>query len=266
MERHVVLITGISSGIGRETALFLSRKGFKVYGATRNLDHNKSLLQEGVEVVYLDLANEESIKEAIRYILSKESRIDVLVNNSGFGIIGSIEETPIEKAKELFETNLFGQVRVINELIPVMRKQGKGKILNIVSVESEIVIPFFGWYSASKSAFEMITQTLRVELKPFGIDVVSIWPTGTKTKWFENAKKHVHTAEESPYHKRLNKVLQLLEKAYLAYIHPLRVSKVILKVINSRNTKPRYVVSFRGKLSMGIYRISRLLGLSDIIF
>ena len=181
--KKVILLTGASSGIGYQTAEILAKEGHVVYGAARRTEKMETLKQFGVKPIYLDVTDEESIKSAIDTIIVNEGCIDVLINNAGYGSYGAIEDVEINEAKMQFEVNLFGLARLVQLVLPHMRKQKSGRIINISSMGGRLTSYFGGWYHATKYALEAFSDALRMEVADFGIDVLLIEPGGIKTEW-----------------------------------------------------------------------------------
>ena len=181
--KKVILLTGASSGIGYQTAESLAKEGHIVYGAARRTEKMETLKQFGVKPIYLDVTDEESIKSAIDTIIGNEGHIDVLINNAGYGSYGAIEDVEISEAKMQFEVNLFGLARLVQLVLPHMRKQKSGRIINISSMGGRLTSYFGGWYHATKYALEAFSDALRMEVADFGIDVSLIEPGGIKTEW-----------------------------------------------------------------------------------
>ena len=186
--KKVVLITGASSGIGKTCADYLEALGHKVYGASRSLGHKSSseviteeIRGKGWIRVGMDVTNEKSVEQGVAHILKAEGRLDAVINSAGYGISGSVEDTAIEEAYSQFETNFFGVLRVCRAVLPIMRKQKSGCIINMSSIAGIISLPFQGLYCASKFALEGMTEALRLEVKPFGIHVVLIEPGNFRT-------------------------------------------------------------------------------------
>src|SRR3989475_10937670 len=186
-DKKVALVTGVSSGIGRATATLLSGRGFRVFGTMRKPSEINGPL-EGVELVRLDVRDEESVRSCLRTVLDQAGRIDALVNNAGYTLIGSLEETSIEEAKDVFETNFFGVLRMSQALLPIMREQGYGRIANISSVLGFLPAPYQGIYAASKHALEGYSESLDHEVRQFGIRVSVIEPGFTRTKISQNSQ------------------------------------------------------------------------------
>ena len=176
LQRPVVLLTGASSGIGYDVAPLLVRYGYTVYGAARRVEKIEELASEGVKALSLDVTDEASMEAAVQQIIDAEGRIDVLINNAGYGSYGAIEDVPIDEARRQFEVNLFGLARLTQLVLPHMRAQGRGRILNISSMAGRITMPLGAWYHATKYALEAFSDALRMEAEEFGIDVVIIEP------------------------------------------------------------------------------------------
>src|ERR1700712_5218897 len=181
--KKVILVTGASAGMGKEFAKELLKDGHIVYGAARRTEKMEDIRQLGVKVLEMDVTDEQSMIKGVDTIIKAEGKIDVLVNNAGFGSYGPLEDVPIEDARYQLEVNVFGAARLIQLVLPSMRKHHWGRIINISSVGGKITTPFGGWYHASKFALEGMSDTLRKEVEPFGIDVVVIEPGGVKSDW-----------------------------------------------------------------------------------
>ena len=251
--QSVALITGSSSGIGFETALHLARNGFKTYASMRNLEKSKNITQVAkeeklpLEVVQLDVNDDISVKQAIDKIVAAEDRrIDVLVNNAGYGLLGALEDLTIEEIKAQFETNFFGVIRVTQQVLPIMRKQKSGTIVNISSVGGRMGIPSLSAYHSTKFALEGLSESISYELEPFGIRVVVIEPGFIRTNIMNSsmtAKKAVDP--KSPYFS----LTQQLERSFKSAMEntsasspPEEVAKVVLQAVTSESPKLRYTV------------------------
>ncbi|CAL2085792.1 Short-chain dehydrogenase [Tenacibaculum sp. 190524A02b] len=247
----VVFITGASSGIGKAIALYLHSKNYTVYGTSRNPDK----VEVPYAMVALDVTRKDSIKRAIAEVASKEQRIDVLINNAGKGITGPIEDTPTEEMKANFDTNLFGVIDVIKEVLPVMRKQQKGLIINTTSIAGYMGLPFRGVYSASKGALELVTEALRMEVKSFGIEVTNVAPGDFATN-MAAGRYHTPVFEDSAYKEKYGEGLALINEHVDAGKDPIIMAKAIHKIIETKHPKIHYKVgAFMEKFSIVLKRI-----------
>lgn len=208
MSEKIVLVTGVSSGIGRATALKFAERGCRVYGTVRNLAKAQSL--PGVTLIEMDVRDETSIQHGIQTIIAQETRIDVLVNSAGVTLLGATEETSISEAQTLFDTNLFGLLRTVKAVLPHMREQRSGRIVNVSSVLGFLPAPYMALYSASKHAVEGLSETLDHEVRQFGIRVALVEPSFTKTNLDLNAPQ---TASSIPaYEEERGVVSQAIQK------------------------------------------------------
>lgn len=242
MDEKIILITGASSGLGEACAKFLFKKGCIVYGTSRNVSKSNLSKKDTFVMVQMDVNDEKSVKKAVASIIEKEGRIDVVVNNAGWGVSGSIEDIEVTDAKNLFETNFFGTLRVIKEVLPLMRKQKKGKIINISSIGGVLGLPFQGLYSATKFAIEGMTEALRMEVKSFGIDVVLVEPGDFKTGFTASRKKARSSDSSSVYYSASNTAHKIFENDEQNGSDPILVAKLVDKIIHSSNPKLRYRV------------------------
>jgi short-subunit dehydrogenase len=248
----VVLITGASSGIGKSIGEFLTEKGFKVYGTSRNPEN---YLDSKFELLSLDVRNPESIRISIDYVLEKSGKIDVVINNAGVGITGPIEEIPMQEIKNNFETNFFGPISVIQAILPQMRKQKSGLIINITSIAGYMGLPFRGIYSASKGALELITESLNMEVKPFGINITNVAPGDFATN-IASGRFHAPVIEGSDYKKTYGNNLKTMNEHVDSGGNPLEMAEAIYKIIQTSNPKIHYKVgSFIQKFSIVLKRI-----------
>jgi NAD(P)-dependent dehydrogenase (short-subunit alcohol dehydrogenase family) len=186
LKNKTTLVTGVTSGIGREIARLLAERGARVFGTVRNPQSANPI--PGVEIIRMDVTDDASVNEAVQSIEQKAGPIQLLVNNAGYSVTGALEETSIEEAKEQFETNFFGVLRVTNAILPAMRQDGYGRIVNISSALGFLPAPYWGMYAASKHALEGYTETLDHEVRRFGVRAVLIEPVYTKTKISGHAK------------------------------------------------------------------------------
>jgi len=181
--KKVVLITGASSGIGKVTAELLAVSGYIVYGAARRVEKMKDLETLGVKTLKMNVTDDASMVSGVEQIIAEQGVVDILINNAGFGFYGTVEDVPIEDAKYQLDVNLFGAARLTQLVLPKMREKGWGKIINISSIAGKFAMPFGGWYHASKFALEGLSDSLRNEVRDFGIDVILIEPGGIKSEW-----------------------------------------------------------------------------------
>lgn len=242
----VVIVTGTSSGIGFETAVLLARNGFMTYATMRNPDKSTRLSELAnkekldIKIRKLDVNDETGINETIDQVISETGRIDVLVNNAGYAIFGALEDTALDEIREQFETNFFGPVRTIKAVIPIMKKQNGGKIINLSSMVGRFGVPFNSAYVASKFALEGITESIRYELHDYNIKIILVEPGIIKSHFFQNVK--LSNKSTSSYSKLLKKRMEGIETMLKKATHPVTVAEVILDIINSRNTNIRYLV------------------------
>ena len=244
----VALITGSSSGIGFETSLALSREGYFTYATMRDLKKadviEKIAKDEGLplKVIELDVDNENSVEDAIKTIIGEKQRIDVLVNNAGWGMWGTAEDVSLEEFREQFETNFFSVVRMIQKVAPIMRKQSSGNIVNISSVAGRIGFPVSTAYISSKFALEGLSESLRFELGEFGVNVIIIEPGVIKTNFFDSMKMAEKANESDAYRDITLKVVSGVKMMAEMGTPPKEVANVIINSIKEEKPLPRYVV------------------------
>ncbi|MGI8831825.1 MAG: SDR family oxidoreductase [Nitrososphaeraceae archaeon] len=256
----VAVVTGTSSGIGYETSLLLARNQFTTYATMRNMSKSEGLREIAAKekiplnVTQLDVNNDSSVDNAIDNIVRENGRIDVLVNNAGYDFFGSLEESSLEEIKQQFETNVFGVIRATKAVIPTMRKQGNGTIVNISSVGGITgLLPFSTAYHASRFAIEGFTESLRQELAEFNINIILIEPGFISSNFMDNIKTAKgFDSNKSPYAKTVQKVFQGFQSISSAYSsHPSKVAQTILNALNSPNPELRNPV---GKDAESIFR------------
>jgi NAD(P)-dependent dehydrogenase (short-subunit alcohol dehydrogenase family) len=255
--KEIAIVTGSSSGIGFETSLLLAKNGFFTYATMRNLDKSNKIIELKqkeklpLEVLKLDVTDDISVKEAIAKIANEQGTIDVLVNNAGYALVGPLEELSIQEFKEQFETNVFGVIRVIQKILPIMRKQRHGTIVNISSVAGRIGFPLTSAYVSSKFALEGLSESISYELEQFGIKVILIEPGVIKTNFDSNLKigKNVSTTttandRNSPYADITEKRMTGFKPRFKNGLPAIEVAKVILNAVTSRGvpTESRYLV------------------------
>ncbi|TLP81311.1 SDR family oxidoreductase [Maribacter sp. ACAM166] len=253
MKSKVILITGGSSGIGKAIGLHLKEKGYTIYGTTRDKKKYPSFSE--FPLLEMDVRNIETIKKAVAVVLERESRIDVLVNNAGIGITGPMEETPQEEIIKAFATNFNGPLSVINEVLPAMRNQKNGLIVNITSIAGYMGLPYRGIYSASKAALELVTESYRLETKSFGIKFTTLAPGDFATN-IASGRYHTPVYENSPYRSMYKTTLEAIDADVDSGGDPIEVGKKIAKIIETKNPKPHYMVgSFIQKFSLTLKSI-----------
>ena len=248
----VVLITGASSGIGKSIAEFLLSKEMIVYGTSRNPAKVK---ETKMYMLALDVTDVNSINDAISSIISKEGKLDVLVNNAGMGITGPIEDTPTEEMRKVFDTNFFGAIDVMKSVLPQMRKQKSGLIINITSIAGYMGLPFRGMYSATKGALELVTEAVRMETKEFGIHITNVAPGDFATN-IAAGRYHTPVFENSAYKTKYAENLALMDTHVDSGMDPKAMAKTVYKIINTGHPKVHYKVgAFMEKFSIVLKRI-----------
>ena len=249
----VVLITGGSSGIGKSIGVFLTHKGYIVYGTSRNPSRFNDF--DVFTLLQLDVANTKSIQNAIAVIVEKHGRIDVLINNAGAGITGPLEEIPEEEIFKNFTTNYFGPINVIKAVLPSMRNQRRGLIVNITSIAGYMGLPYRGIYSASKAALEITTEAWRMELKPFNIHMTNIAPGDFATN-IASGRYHAPVKNGSPYEKSYGTSLQLMDDHVDEGMNPDEMAKAVYKIMQKQHPQIHYKVgAFMQKFSIVLKRI-----------
>jgi NAD(P)-dependent dehydrogenase (short-subunit alcohol dehydrogenase family) len=238
-DQKVALVTGVSSGIGRAIALLLSSRGFHVFGTARHPADSDSPTSN-LELIEADVRDEESVKACVQSVLHHTGRIDVVINNAGYTLVGALEETSIQEAKQLFDTNFFGVLRVNKAVLPVMRKQESGRIINIGSMVGFLPAPYQGIYAASKHALEGYSESLDHEVRRFGIRVSVVGPGFTRTQIDKNALITHQRIE--PYNTEREILLHAIESNNERGQEPDAVATVVLKSLESRLPRARYVV------------------------
>ena len=250
-QQKVAIITGSSSGIGFETALTLARNGFHTYATMRNIKKSVDIMEIAnrerlpLQVIQLDVNDDTSIRNSIEKVISEKQRIDLLVNNAGYGLVGAFEDLSVEEIKSQFETNFFGVIRLTQQVLPIMRKQKSGTIVNVSSGAGRIGFPGMSAYVSSKFALEGLSESMSYELEPFGIKSVIIEPGVIRTNFKKNAvmsKKSLDDSSISPY----SSIIQKMDASITSIIEhatpPEEVAKAILHVVTSNNPELRFPV------------------------
>jgi short-subunit dehydrogenase len=241
--RGTALVTGASSGIGEEAARELHKRGFTVYAAARRVERMAGLEADGIRILKMDVTDDQSVTAGIAAIIKETGRIDVLVNNAGYGSYGSVEDVAISEAKYQFDVNIFGLARVTQLVLPHMREQRSGRVINISSIGGRIYEPMGGWYHATKFAVEGLSDSMRLELAPFGIKVVIIQPAGIRTEWAAIAADNLRkSSSNTVYAAQAEQAAAILEMADRpAFSSPSKVvAKKIAKAATVRHPLTRY--------------------------
>lgn len=237
-----VLVTGASAGIGKATVICLAQNGYKVYGIARRIEKMKELKEFGIITIEMDVTKDESLVKGVNQILSEVGSIDILVNCAGLGSYGALEDVPMQEAKNLMEINLFGATRLIQLVLPQMRKNKYGKIVNISSVGGKVGLPMGSWYHASKFAIEGLSDCLRNEVRQFGIDVIVIEPGGTKSEMTEiGASDMMRVSGQTVYKKFANSINKMYSEMAKNAVEPIVIAKLIKTGIEAKNPKTRYI-------------------------
>jgi short-subunit dehydrogenase len=260
--KKVALVTGASSGIGKETAKLLTQNGYLVYAASRRLEKMQDLAAFSIHLLQMDVSDDVSMIAGVNEIIKTQGRIDLLVNNAGYGSYGALEDVPIAEAKYQFEVNIFGLARLIQLTLPHMRHQKSGKIINISSIGGSIGEPHGSWYHATKFAVEGLSDSLRMELKQFGIDVVIIKPGAILTEWNTIARENLMKISGSTAYADLaKKHVKMLANADSRGSKPIVVAKTIVKAALANKPKTRYATGSGAKIILFLRSI-----LSDRLF
>ena len=244
--KGVAIVTGASAGIGKAIVRRLIAEGWTVYGGARRLNQMSDIALMGAKVLPLDVTDDASMSIFVSGVLAVERRIDILVNNAGYGSYGAFEDVPLEEAKRQFEVNVFGLARMSQLVMPIMRKQGAGRIINISSMGGRIWSPFGAWYHATKHSVEVLSDLMSFETTPFGVHTVVIQPGGVATEWGKIAAENLHaTSKKSVYRDNADLVADVLE--YTKGAEPDVIAKAVSKAVNARKPRRRYAVPFDAK-------------------
>ena len=247
MTNKVALVTGASSGIGESTARRLQSLGFTIYGAARRIDRLQSLAKDGIRALAMDVTDDASMQGGVDQIIAETGRIDVLVNNAGYGSYGAIEDVDIDEGRRQFEVNVFGAIRLAQLALPHMRTRKSGTIVNVTSMGGKLHTPLGGWYHGTKFALEALSDCLRLEVAPFGINVVVIEPGGIATEWGDIAAAHVEaTSGSGAYAAQATAIASSLGSEANAKRNspPSVIADTIGAAVTARRPKTRYAVGF----------------------
>jgi len=238
LKNKKILVTGVSSGIGREIAQLLAERGARVFGTARNPKSAKPI--HGVQIIRMDVTDDASVSEAIQGIVEKAGPVEVLVNNAGYGLTGALEETTLQEARDQFETNFFGVLRVTNAVLGRMRQAGYGRVVNISSVVGFIPAPFMGIYTASKHAVEGYTQTLDHEVRQFGVRAVLVQPSYTKSNINQNEKTAQTNLEAYAVHRQ--RMHEVVANGVKHGDEPQIVAQAVWRAVTAKSPRLRYPV------------------------
>ncbi|MFD8227258.1 oxidoreductase [Streptomyces massasporeus] len=258
MTAKTALVTGASSGIGEATALKLQSLGYTVHGAARRTDRLHKLADHGVRPLAMDVTDDDSMRAGLEKIVSETGRIDVLVNNAGYGSYGAIEDVPMDEARRQFEVNVFGAMRLAQLALPHMRARRSGTIVNITSMGGKIYTPLGGWYHGTKFALEALSDCLRLEARPFGIDVVVIEPGGIATEWGSIAADQLEkSSTDGAYARQADAVASSLRSEANAKRNspPQVIADAIGKAVTARRPRTRYATGFGARPLIALRRI-----------
>ncbi|QRN39921.1 oxidoreductase [Pectobacterium carotovorum] len=264
MKSKVILVTGASSGIGEATALRLKASGHTIYAAARRIERMQKLAEADIRVLPLDVTDSVSVQTVLDTIIAECGRIDVVVNNAGYGSYGAVEEVSPEEGRAQFDVNVFGAVRLTQLVLPHMRAQRSGTVINITSMGGKIYTPLGAWYHGTKFALEAISDCLRLEVEPFGIDVVVIEPGGIKTEWADiAAAKLLDVSGHGAYAKQAEAMADSMvgESSRKRQSSPQMIADTIAQAVSARRPKTRYAVGFGAKPMICLRRL-----LSDRLF
>ncbi len=258
MTTRVALVTGGSSGIGEQTALRLRDAGFTTYAVARRVDRMETLAQGGVTTFAMDVTDDASMVAGVERVIADHGRLDVLVNNAGYGSYGSVEDVPIDEARRQFEVNVFGLARLIQLVTPQMRARGSGRIINLSSIGGKFYEPLGAWYHATKFAVEGLSDSLRVELAPYGIRVVIIEPGPIRTEWNTLSRESlVEVSRGTAYEDQAEKVRARMEKADqpMTSSGPEVVAQKIVTAATTSRPRARYPVGRGAGTILGARRV-----------
>lgn len=250
MTQRVALVTGASSGIGKATAELLAKNNYYVFAMARRMDRLELMRSDLIEPIYLDVTDAEAIRASVDHVISTKGRIDVLVNNAGFAQLGAIECVSMEAAHQQFEVNVFGYARFMQAVLPHMREQKSGSIVNIASALGKITIPGFGWYAASKHAVEALSEALRGEVLEFGINVVVIAPSLIKTEFTAKAFELLNTVAHPPIYKKLLAGLHYLLAGEFKAPNPEIIANAVLHAVTTSTPPIRHALPADSKTAV----------------
>lgn len=253
MEKQVVLVTGGSSGIGRAIGNYLRDQGYEVFGTTRDLSKQEHF--SDFRLLELDVQKPGTIQKALDTLMREAGRIDVLINNAGVGITGPLEETPNEAIHNAFETNFIGPLNMIKAVLPIMRQQGRGKVINITSIAGKMGLPYRGIYSAGKGALDLATEALRLEVKDFGVHISTLAPGDFRTN-IAAGRFHASLEKQSPYYNSYGATLKMINDDVDQAGDPVMVARKVHRILKDPSPRVHYTVgSFMQRFSVILKRV-----------
>lgn len=258
MDKKVILLTGASSGIGYQTAKDLASLGHTVYAVARRLEQMEPLKAYGVLPLRLDITDAEACREVVDDLIRREGRLDVLINNAGYGLYGAVEDVSLQDARQVFEVNVFALSQLTQLVLPQMRQQGGGCIINLSSIAGRVATPFGAWYHATKFAVEGLSDALRLELAPHGIDVVLIEPGGIKTDFGDLTADELEAVSRGgAYEAETGRMASLIRRLYHGgmFSPPEIVSRAIVSAVQSKRPRVRYLVGFGARPLFCLHRL-----------
>jgi NAD(P)-dependent dehydrogenase (short-subunit alcohol dehydrogenase family) len=251
----VIAVTGATSGMGKACAEELSASGHRVYGTVFGMEMDPAWEALPYTLIPCDITDQEAVETFSARIRDEAGRIDVLVNCAGFGLEGGVEDTTVEEAKSQFEVNLFGTHRIIREVLPSMRRQGGGKIITVSSFAGQVpAIPFQGFYSMSKKALDGLTEALRIECRPFGVQATSINPGDVRTDFTGHRKRAAALTPESPYHERSIQSIDAMRESEMSSQGPEVIARLVRRLVEQRTLRPKYFVEPKYKAFLFLMR------------
>jgi NAD(P)-dependent dehydrogenase (short-subunit alcohol dehydrogenase family) len=266
-QTKVAIVTGSSTGIGYETSLALARNGFLTYATLRNMDKAGPLLEAAekerlpIKVLELDVDSDESVNNAVGKVMQENNQIDVVVNNAGYALVGALEDLSMEEIRAQFETNLFGAIRMMKVVLPIMRKKKGGTIVNVTSMGGRVAVPLDPAYHGTKFALEGISESMRYETEPFGIRVVLVEPGAIRSNFWNNLKMAKGaTRPDSPYAPMISGLQDAVGRMIHNSFPPDSVAKVVVEAVTAEKPLPRYIV---GDDARGVIEASRKMSDSD---
>ena len=252
---QVIVVTGATSGMGKACAEKLSACGHKVYGTVYGIPMDPAWKSLPYSLVPCDITDQQAVEGFYKQVLGEAERIDCLVNCAGFAFEGSVEDTTVQEAKLQFEVNFFGTHRMIREVLPVMRRQGSGKIITVCSLAAQVpAIPFQGFYSMSKKALDGLTEAVRMEGKPFGIQATSINPGDMKTDFTANRVRAAALKPGSAYYEKSLKSIETMKKSEMSSQGPLAIAALVSRLVEAKKLKPKYFIETQYKLLLFLMR------------